>query len=279
MISKIKTPRCRSAASDNSAQVLIPNRSASIEWREAWNGGMGELVAGRLSNDVSEALRLTGLSYLTWIGTDAHERYISARSLLAFCAQLSEPIARPAVGIAKFVYFPARGEYSEVLLFGLVFLTFLLRLSGYTGAVAWISFPTELLDDRRFNEICNLLSAAERVRRTAYKQAVGVMDLPFRIGSSGRPSGPIQVASAKLPFRGAAAETAVFIPPAATQAEHLPFFIGCRCPFDLTDKHTANSRIAVRYGVPMICIPARTVSTIQITRSRWMSAFNLVEGA
>ena len=213
-----------------------------------------------------EALWLTGLSCIEWM-KDGDGRYVWPDALYFYCIRLSEPIERPSAETVKVMYFPTDAGRCNLLFFALVFVTFLVRLGGYTGLVGWILFPTELLDHSQFMRIVHSLSAAERVRLRERHALSNAMKLPFRLGYTGHPGGPQTPAREASVTEREATDLVVCLPSEESSSDCLTLLLGNYKCFSLSHDSGFGSEVAARHGLPIVCIPARGTSELRNTRS------------
>lgn len=214
---------------------------------------------GGESESFRESLRLSGM-----VGREVATEQgwsFAAETLVDYCARLSERVETAAANRVKAAYFPTGAGRSELLLLAVLNLAFFARLLGYVGPVAWIAFPTELIDEAYRERIARAFAVAENIRRAEYPAGMaGVNNEP-----------PLQVAfSGSLAKPGAAlGECRQRHPEVLPDATAV---FGAACGLDLGAVRTACPEFVITRGLPVICIPARGCETLRIADTPWFGS-------
>lgn len=157
------------------------------------------------------------------------------QALVEQCAQLVTPLYRPEPDLVRTIYFPTRpGDVPQF--YGIIaFCAFWALISRYEGPVAWLSFPLGLLGDKVHGEVCELIACVERTR--------------LRAGALAGSNRPVTIS-----FEDESASLSMF---------HL----GRRCP--PAWEVLANEPMATAFGLPLVCVPSRSVAQMRVSRTSW----------
>jgi hypothetical protein len=143
---------------------------------------------------------------------------------------LTEPLEFGGAGMIRLLYFPTRAGEVQAFLAVLVFALGLARFSGYLGPVAWLSFPSSLLGEAQLESLGRLQPDLER------------------LGLPASPAGEL------VGFDDRAARSS---------AVHVGFSRPAAWEALITDE------FAVAHGLPLICIPSRSVQAMTFVRAPW----------
>ncbi len=148
-----------------------------------------------------------------------------------YVAHLAAPMERPQPGFVRILYFPTRPADIPAFLALISFVILFARLNYYHGPVAWLNFPLGLLDEAHIGTMRSVMVELDRL-----------VLRPQQMGPS-------------LAFEGDDATDAVL-------------FIGARPPkaWELM----SGSVFATEWGLPLICIPSRTLSEVTLDRVPWL---------
>jgi len=143
---------------------------------------------------------------------------------------LASPFDRPAQGTVRILYFPTRPPAVAAFLGFLTFSVVFARSCGHLGPTAWLNFPVSLLGDAQLGRI--------REVELGIRRLYPAMLAPRPLVS----------------FEAQAAPDA---------AVH----VGADRPAGWNP--AGADHFAVKHGLPLICVPSRTVAAMQFSGGPW----------
>lgn len=216
--------------------LTVDARVWSDEWMQAHACFVSSLEAVPRSLAADLAFRLTASLFSH--GNDL----VACRPTVEFvrdCTTICTPLYRPSPGQVRTLYFPTR--FGDVPQFCglLAFSGFWALVNRYQRPVAWLSFPFDLLGEEAHGRLERLVVEMERIRRR-----FGVFDegapVALRVDRS-------------------------------SQAEAM-FHLGKERPADWQPK--ADDDFAMEHGLPLVCVPSRSVTQLKVSRVPWASPGN-----